>query len=76
MWKNSLKISDLRMVPVKKISHDYFKLSYILPYISWKVDFGVFIQIKNQFRADLILLISIVKISQILTIKNDLGNHN
>lgn len=76
MWNNSLKISDLRMGPDKKISHDYFKLSHILLYISWKVDFGVFIEIKNQFRADLILLISIVKISQILTIKNDLGNHN
>ena len=64
------------MGPDKKISHDYFKLSHILLYISLNFSFGVFIEIKNQFRADLILLISIVKISQILTIKNDLGNHN
>lgn len=40
------------MGPDKKISHDYFKLSHILLYISLNVSFGVFIEIKNQFRAD------------------------
>lgn len=53
-----------------------FKLSHILPNISLKVDVGVFIEVKNKFKADLILLISLAKISEILTIKNDLRNHN